>query len=487
MSIWNKVLVGLILVASLAFFYMALRALRTQANWRGKAEQHEKRIKEKKEDNRQLVEGEGEGKEYKPGIERLRLDLQQMLVGRGRVWRDCKPQPGPQTIKTGQVAVSCDVHGIGEKTVLYLFEETNPDQRGSYLGKFKVTTFNALDQNRNGSLEPGELPPPLQPLLATADADKNGTLNFAEFDAAKPDYTGPEFLEPSMKMSTAELQRLAASAGKATWTMYEVMPADSHQAFAHLNQDELKKFLPAETVEEYLNDGKLLTTEEVEKMGLRGKVVAVDENGRVMYVDQDGRVLFASVVDENARLVYVDQKGEFAYAVDVQEKKDAEGEVVYEPVYLDKNGQPVPGTTVVEKEVEDGKGKYVRWLRDYDVLLKDCHLQRSILLDLNEAAEQDLAYVVTALSEATQQQKYRERERDLLTAEKKTYQYECTALDELRQKLLREVKACRDAVDRLIAENMALAARIEKNQRDAERRIDARTGRMAQSGAGETR
>ena len=161
--------------------------------------------------------------------------------------------------------------------------------------------------------------------------------------------------------------------------------------------------------------------------------------------------------------------------------------MVYEPVYLDKNGQPVPGTTVVEKEVEDGKGKYVRWLRDYDVLLKDCHLQRSILLDLNEAAEQDLAYVVTALSEATQQQKYRERERDLLTAEKKTYQYECTALDELRQKLLREVKACRDAVDRLIAENMALAARIEKNQRDAERRIDARTGRMAQSGAGETR
>ncbi len=487
MSIWNKVLIGLILVASLAFFYMALRTLRTHKHWREKAQQHEKRIKQIQEDNRQLVEGKGEGKQYQPGIERLRLDLQKMLVGRGRVWRDCKPQPGPQTIQTGQVAVSCDVHGIGEKTVLYLFEQTDPGQSGSYLGKFKVTTFNALDKNSNGSLEPGELPPSLQPHLATADADKNGTLNFAEFDAAKPDYTGPEVLEPSMKMSTAELQRLAASAGKATWTMYEIMPADSHQAFAHLNQDELKKLLPAESVEEYLNDGQLLTTEEVEKMGLRGKVVAVDENGRVMYVDQNAKVLYASVVDENARLVYVDQKGEFAYAVDVQEKKDANGEVVYEPVYLDENGQPVPGTTVVEKELEDGKGKYVRWLRDYDVLLKDCHLQRSILLDLNEAAEQDLAYVVAALTEAEQQQKYRQRQRDLLTTEKQKCQYELTALDELRQKLLREVKACRDAVDRLIAENMTLAAQVEKNQRDAERRIDARTGRMAQSGVEETR
>jgi len=490
MSIWNKVLIGLILVASLGFFYMALRTLRTHQHWREKAQQHEKRIKQFQKDNRQLVEGTGEGKQYEPGIERLRLDLQKMLVGRGRVWRDCKPQPGPQTIKTGQVAVTPDVRGIGEKTVLYLFEQTAADQGGTYLGKFKVTTFNALDKNSNGSLEPGELPPSLQPQLATADSDKSGTLNLAEFDAAKPDYTGPEVLEPSMKMSTAELQRLAASAGKATWTMYEIMPADSHQAFAHLNQDELKKLLPAESVQEYLNDGKLLTTEEVEKMGLRGKVVAVepvDENGRVMYVDHNGKVLFASAVDENARLVYVDRKGEFAYAVDVQEKKDASGEVVYEPVYLDKNGQPVPGTTVVEKEVEDGKGKYVRWLRDYDVLLKDYHLQRSILLDLNEAAEQDLAYVVAALTEATQQQKYRERQRDLLTTEKEKCRYECTALDELRQKLLRDVKACREAVDRLIAENMTLAAQIEKNQRDAERRIDARTGRMAQSGAGETR
>jgi len=34
MSLWNKILLGLIFVASLGFFYTAARTLKTQKSWR---------------------------------------------------------------------------------------------------------------------------------------------------------------------------------------------------------------------------------------------------------------------------------------------------------------------------------------------------------------------------------------------------------------------------------------------------------------------
>jgi len=448
MSIWNKVLIGLIIVASLGFFYMALRTLKTHQHWRENAQRHEKKIRQFQEDSRQLVEGAGEGEAYQPGIERLRLDLNKLLVDRGRVWTDCKPQAGPQTPQTGLVSVATDPRGIAPKTVLYVFEGTDVRQGGRYVGEFKVVKVD----------------------------EANKLLD----------------LQPSMKLTPAELQRLAAStAGKAPWIMYEVMPADSHQAFARVDKEEekeeLKKLFPARIVEEYLQDGQLLTSEEVEKAGLRGKLVAVDENGRVMYVDKNGKILYASGVDEKGRLKYVDDKGQFVCAAAVQKKVDANGEAVYEVQYLDESGQVLPGESVVEKEVETGKGRYLRWLREYRVLLTDCRLQRAQRVVEKENAARDLAYVQAALAQAAEQQKYREREKTLLTTEREKARYQRAAVDEWLQRLRGEVKAYEGAVQGLIAENLKAAENLDRIQQDAKRRIDERTGRMAQSGAGETR
>ena len=41
MSIWNKVLIGLISVASLAFFYLAVRTLKTRQHWQDLAQRLE--------------------------------------------------------------------------------------------------------------------------------------------------------------------------------------------------------------------------------------------------------------------------------------------------------------------------------------------------------------------------------------------------------------------------------------------------------------
>ena len=127
MSVWNKVLVGLVFVASLGFFYLAMRTLKTHQYWRELAQRAEARIDTLKEENQGLRDGTGEGENYEPGTERLRLDLHKMLIDRGRVWYNCEPEPNPET---GQVAVTTDLpdpHGIGDKTVLYVFEEADVD------------------------------------------------------------------------------------------------------------------------------------------------------------------------------------------------------------------------------------------------------------------------------------------------------------------------------------------------------------------------
>jgi hypothetical protein len=487
MSIWNKVLIGLIIVAALAFFYMAGRTLHTHKKWHESAQRHQKRIEETQQQNRRLEEGEGKGEDYRPGIDRLRLELQKMVADRGRVWTQCKPVAGQQTQQTGQVGVTVGQHGIPEKTLLFVFLEADADREGSYLGQFKVAMFNALDKNGDGRLEQAELPQPLQPHFAAADINQNGALDADEFDDAKHNYAGPEILVPSMAMTGPELKRLASSAaGNRTWTMYEIMPADSHEAFAHLEEQKLKDLLPAGRVEEYLEDGELLTTEEVEKTGLKGKVVAVDENRRVMYEDQDGRLLYASEVNADGRLVYVDEKGKFVCATAVDKKVDPDdGKIVYDVQYFDDGGQPLGEVSVIEKEVEDGEGKYLRWLRDYEVLLKSYHLQCSILIDLKEDAERDLKYVRDALAEAEEDYQSFEREKTRLTTEKEKVEYQLSVVNKLLRKLRGEVRAYHDAVDRLIAENRSVAGRIDAAQQEAKRRIDARTGRMARTGTGE--
>ncbi len=59
MGIWNKVLVGLIGVASLVLFYLAARTMKTHQYWRELAAKYEQRIEQLERANQALVEGTG--------------------------------------------------------------------------------------------------------------------------------------------------------------------------------------------------------------------------------------------------------------------------------------------------------------------------------------------------------------------------------------------------------------------------------------------
>ncbi|MCE5303271.1 MAG: hypothetical protein LLF97_09210 [Planctomycetaceae bacterium] len=210
MSIWNKVLVGLIAVASVAFFYMAARTLKTHQHWCELAAKFEKKIAQVQEDNRRLAEGSPNS----PGIRQLRTELTKLLMDRRRAWFGCEAKVtlNPQKA-TAEVLVKTsqpDPHGIAANTIVYGFEKTAKEAPGRYLGEFKVTK---------------STPKSKQVVLA-----------------------------PTSQLSPRELNNLAGAKG--SWTLYEVMPRDGHDVFATLTDEEKKALLPAASLPEFLKDGK---------------------------------------------------------------------------------------------------------------------------------------------------------------------------------------------------------------------------------------
>jgi hypothetical protein len=223
MCIWNKVLVGLIGVAALALFYMSAWAYKMQAGWSLYAQQHETRISQLKEANRNL----------EPEVRQLDMDVHKLLVDRRRMWSKCDAKVktamlGPNE-GTAEVAVAVTqtvtrldrqthqwvtepvAHGIAKGAVLYAFEEANVQNKGQYLGEFSVKNVGEKQVN----------------LVNTG------------------------------RLSPREVDKL--SKAKRAWVLYEIMPYDNHAVFASLSDDEKKAMLPgapAERVREYVKDGK---------------------------------------------------------------------------------------------------------------------------------------------------------------------------------------------------------------------------------------
>jgi hypothetical protein len=251
MSIWNKVLLGLIFVTSLVFMYMAARTLQTHKTWRESAQRQEQQLADVDEQIEEAIHATSEREVIaEMGIEQLRQGLFAILIDRGRVWNNCEPEQISE--ETGAVRVKTDFpdednlpgrHGIHEKTVLHVFEEADVEAPlneagGRYLGEFRVTEV----------------------------AD------------------GLVGMEPSMKLGERELRRLTESRGP--WSLYEVLPYDSHKIVRKMDDDYLRRTLPETVVNEYLFDGEPMTRARAEELGLEGRIV--DEKGEDVADGEEG-------------------------------------------------------------------------------------------------------------------------------------------------------------------------------------------------------
>ena len=210
-----------------------------------------------------------QGDEDLEGVVRLSHELRMKSRVRGRVWRFAGPT-GPVNPETGAVTVAFPVQrarpteedefggeaseepqgpppalGLTPDSIVYLFEqgpvegfEQDPAPN-AYLGEFRVDDV----QGREASLEP--------------------------LDQLELDPVGAE--------------RLLQSRGP--WIVYETMPADSRDLFAELDEEVLRRLLPASSLDEYLRDGTPATPDDNPK-----RLVGVDSDGKIVPPDDpEGR------------------------------------------------------------------------------------------------------------------------------------------------------------------------------------------------------
>ena len=227
MSIWNKVLLGLIFVASLFFFYYGARALKVQAVWRDNIRQHEALLG-KLNEQIALVQGAKERVDSaQMNLRKARIELHKLQF-RGRVWGRSLPDAAKDVAcdvtrqqvdlvkdeksKQDTVRVAINVPcptplQITPSMVCYLFDKADVEQGGKYLGEFTVV----------------------------AVADKLVQL------------------QPSKKLTEAEIATLRASQGP--WILYDTLLTDDHDVFQ--DYDGLDKLLKTASLPEYQRDGKL--------------------------------------------------------------------------------------------------------------------------------------------------------------------------------------------------------------------------------------
>ncbi|HOP75917.1 MAG TPA: hypothetical protein PLD05_00425 [Thermogutta sp.] len=231
MSIWNKILICLILLASLAMWYLGMRALATHRAWRTAAKRLQSELAQLEAERERLIHGDGTTK----GIRQLQVELAKYTSQRGRVWNGCRPvrvdvRQDPQAGLVVQVSVIVDRLGLAGlqevqelpvDSLVYLFDERDIQQGGVYLGAFRVAAVTPRQQD--------------QPAMVQ--------------------------LESVLHLTDRELRRIqsamqAAQQGGTGWTICELLPKDDHEIFAGLNPEALAQILPKKVVDEYIRDGK---------------------------------------------------------------------------------------------------------------------------------------------------------------------------------------------------------------------------------------
>lgn len=207
MSLFSKILVGLVFVASLPFLVLAAYALKAHVAWEEAAASYDKPLAALAEREKLAIEGNDAVTPPVQGISALQVRLHKVMVGRGRVWRGCTPSP--QIGAKNEVVVEVpdpDPHQIEDKAILHLIEE---GPTGAYLGEFKVVGL----------------------------ADKKISL--------------------APTMSLFEVQEKALKASRTTWSLYERLPTDRHDVYEGLDQAQLAAMLPnlpPEDLDEFVRD-----------------------------------------------------------------------------------------------------------------------------------------------------------------------------------------------------------------------------------------
>jgi hypothetical protein len=466
MSIWNKILIGFVCVGSLAFFYLAMRTLKTQEHWRNYAyacedllaRDHEFSVAYSEGGDVPLTRDDKDATlEDNDAVRQLRdfykkYQYTALTLSGETKWPDFKKAVLEAVSKTGKLdrklLAACKfktekTSGIAQARVELnkltlnrprVWEKFSPLKLDDQGGKVSVSDGQPDPQGIDAKMlvyvfdrEVGEKGSEYKTYLGEFSVESVGA---ADRPGAAGEKQAVIQLAPTKELAVKELTALkdsVAACGKNTrvWVLFERMPLDGHDVFADRSDDEKEK-LGAE----YVRNGQPATWEQMEEWGVKGMLV--DEAGKPL-VNEDGS------------------------------KKAGE------------------------------KGFYRRPLRDYQGLFTWYDNQRIIMHDLLATINHDLQQATDAAVKAQQDVTLCKQDAAALTAEVNRLGAERKLIlahfAAVTQRLNEFVKGWKKpdgswqkGLTDLLKDNEEQAKEISRRQFEAVRRIDERTRTMASSG-----
>ena len=428
------ILVFFIMVFSLTLFYLSAKVLQTRLNWEAALA-----------DYRTTIKGVKEGTPAQKGIEQLTKDRSQLqqqvaeaMAERGRVW------PGAIKNKvdgaTGQISATFDQwppQGLEPKAVVFVFEDNEKEKGGQYLGEFTVL----------------------------------------DVDAARKELK----LAPSSTMVQRELNIIGTSKGP--WTLYEVMPGDSHTMYAGLEPAALKNLLPkppappAGEMDEETKKQYEMMKENYDKgieRFVRDQTAVTDadlKNDKTMENLKDGvRMLVkftkgwpetAAAPAAPAAAAPAENPGNPADAAKPADDKSFKpGDVAYLSVEQAKDLVEVK--KVAEYDTSDpAKARiYVRPLKDYARLFRETYRRRNELFALQAEIKAQADQVVAAGKQLDEDIAAAKTEKDGLTKDLTKFKKELDTVVAYNATLDDKLAKTRASLSELFRANLRLSAQL---------------------------
>ena len=467
---WHTMLlVGLVFVAGAVATWMSVETLKVHQSWRGilflddlgDPDDPElsiqfggptgliKKTEKLRKENYELEFGKetDRGEIIAPGILQLQSQLASILLDRGRLWNGAQPLSlSAEDVLVVEVP-QVETYRIEKNIPLYIFGEKTPLEGGEYLGMFRVEEVigNATDEE--------------------SDPTPGGKVQVT--------------LRPGWPISEEERNRLSASVNnRDLWRLYDKTPVDRHRVFSDLKSSDMKieedefsqldtearlrKLLPPQSVQEYIDDYQPAQDQQIENTPERiEELVEFIED----YPDDDTEAYFSE-----GQQLWLPRVG----AEGVVEIRDSVTGGTIEVEAIPSISELIE-QEIIERLDEEGSPRYSRKLRDYAYLFRDLYRERKRqTYEINEKLV-EMKTVERVIEEKQEIVDRFTKEKDRLTNDAEQFHRDQKIIQALTDSMDTQRKAVDTTLRKVRQETISLGEELNTKQLKAVREIDRRS------------
>ncbi len=430
--VWHVLLLFGLFLFTLVFCFLSAAALRTHREWKKKYQDLAKNLQTQEDRLAQLEHGDLlRPDEEEDNLAALNSRYAQLVVDRGRVWRNVIPV-------AGQDGISLDLSQWGDDACYQASAEEDeplePLEDGEAAAPAAAGPTHGLTEGMLvfGFLEGavaqlGDAQPILFGDSELPEADTKGHCRVPVAYLGSYRVTAVNgnsvSIVPVLPLDEQQVQDVQT---QGTWALYELLPVDNHMAFSGLTEEQLAVLLPAEEASEYARDlQSALASDEDARTRRRVKFlrdfevdvdVEGDEAGIERDFDPSGRAILA-----NLR-----QGGPTKFSAGETPK-------IYFPTTIARQWQRDGICEFVDEEPI-----FVRPLRDYAYYFAQKDLQIAELTAAMEVLKQENESIAVAEAKAREQQAYREQELVHLGEDRGKINEEIAILTRFRDQLVQQ-------------------------------------------------